>query len=121
MQELIPSSADVVFLGDGEFDGTELQKTLEDAGWSYVCRTALTTTATLEGERFRLDVMGACIKPGMIVAFQNVRFTAAAYGPVTTICCWGKGCKEPLDPRVDSVAVWNTDEDLLKVIVRLPR
>ncbi len=96
MQELIPSSADVVFLGDGEFDGTELQKTLEDAGWSYVCRTALTTTATLEGERFRLDVMGACIKPGMIVAFQNVRFTAAAYGPVTTICCWGKGCKEPL-------------------------
>jgi hypothetical protein len=46
VQELLPVGAEVVFLGDGECDGTELQKTLEDAGWSYVCRTALTTTAT---------------------------------------------------------------------------
>ncbi len=61
-----------------------------------MCRTALTTTATLEGQRFRLDVMGACIKPGTLVAFQHVRVTAEAYGPVTTICCWAKGCKEPM-------------------------
>jgi hypothetical protein len=49
--------ASVVFLGDGEFDGTALQKALDDEGWSYVCRTALTTTAELEDQRFRLDVM----------------------------------------------------------------
>ena len=96
VQELLPVGADVVFLGDGEFDGTELQKTLENAGWSYVCRTALTTTATLEGQRFRLDAMGACMKPGTFVAFQKVFVTAAAYGPVTTICCWAKGYQEPI-------------------------
>ena len=55
VEEVIPVGADVVFLGEEEFDGTELQKTLDDMGWSYVCRTALTTTATREGERFRLD------------------------------------------------------------------
>ena len=96
VQELLPVGADVVFLGDGEFDGTKLQKTLEDAGWSYVCRTALTTTATLEGQRFRLDVLGACMKPGTLVAFQKVLVTAEAYGPVTTICCWAQGYQEPM-------------------------
>ena len=96
VQEVMPLGAQVVFLGDGEFDGTELQRTLDALGWSYVCRTAHNTTAQLEGDRFRLDVMGACIKPGTVVAFQNVRVTAAAYGPVTTICCWAKGYKEPL-------------------------
>jgi hypothetical protein len=96
VQELIPLGATVVFLGEGEFDGPDLQKTLNEEGWWYACRTALTTTAELEGQRFRLDVMGACIKPGTIVAFQNVRVTKAAYGPVTTICCWAKGCAEPL-------------------------
>ena len=52
---VIPEGAKVVFLGDGEFDGTALQDTLITMGWSYVCRTALSTTATWEGEPFRLD------------------------------------------------------------------
>jgi hypothetical protein len=33
-QELIPEGASVVLLGDGEFDGVDLQHTLEEAGWS---------------------------------------------------------------------------------------
>ena len=41
MREVIPEGATVVFLGDGEFDGTALQATLHEAGWSYACRTAL--------------------------------------------------------------------------------
>ena len=91
----LPLGAKVVFLGDGEFDSQGLQKTLDELGWSYVC-TAQNTTAQLEGDCFRLDVMGACIKPGTLVAFQNVRVTAAAYGPVTTICCWASECKDPI-------------------------
>lgn len=97
VHDLMPLGAQVVCLGDGEFDGTELPRTLEALGWAYVCRTAHNTTAQLEGDRFRLDVMGACIKPGTVVAFQNVRVTAAAYGPVTTICCWARGYKDPID------------------------
>ena len=52
---MIPEGATVVFLGDGEFDGTALQDTRREMGWSSVCRTAMSTTATWEGETFRLD------------------------------------------------------------------
>jgi hypothetical protein len=56
MSTVIPEGATVVLLGDGEFDGPALQDTLREMGWSYVCRTAMSTTATWEGETFRLDV-----------------------------------------------------------------
>ena len=55
MSTMVPEGAKVVFLGDGEFDGTALQDRLSALGWSYVCRTARSTTATWEGEPFRLD------------------------------------------------------------------
>src|SRR5712691_9197196 len=67
MSELIPAGAKGVFLGDGEFDGTDLQDTLNKAGWSYVCRTAMSTTATWDGKTFRLDTLGACLKPGRLI------------------------------------------------------
>src|SRR6266849_10303823 len=82
MREVIPEGAKVVFLGDGEFDGTALQATLNEAGWSYTCRTALSTTATWEGTTFRLDTLGACSKPGTRIAFKEVKFTRDADGPV---------------------------------------
>jgi len=68
MREVIPEGAKVVFLGDGEFDGTALQATLNEAGWSYACRTALSTVATWEGVTFRLDTLGTCSKPGTLIA-----------------------------------------------------
>lgn len=68
MREVIPEGAKVVFLGDGEFDGTALQATLNEAGWSYACRTAMSSVATWEGETFRLDTLGACRKPGTLIA-----------------------------------------------------
>src|SRR5262247_4224451 len=93
---LIPEGTQVVFLGDGEFDGTRLQHTVEGAGWSYVCRTGCHRTAWWDGETFRLDTLGACSKPGTLVALSEVWFTRAAYGPILLICCWAKGCKAPL-------------------------
>jgi hypothetical protein len=56
LSTVIPEGATVVFLGDGECDGTALQATLSEMGWAYVCRTAMSTTATWEGETFRLAV-----------------------------------------------------------------
>src|SRR6266446_10486395 len=50
---VIPAGAKVVFLGDGEFDGTALQDTLNEAGWSYACHTARSTVATWEVTTFR--------------------------------------------------------------------
>src|SRR6266851_3750082 len=54
MREVIPAGAKVVFLGDGEFDGTALQATLHEAGWSYACHTARSTVATRQRRRAAL-------------------------------------------------------------------
>jgi len=96
IRTVIPEGAKVVLLGDGEFEGTALQATLNEAGWSYVCRTALSTTATWEGTTCRLDALGAWSKPGTLIAFKEVKFTRDAYGPVMLLCCWAKGYQEPL-------------------------
>jgi Transposase DDE domain len=96
VHKLIPPGAQVVLLGDGEFDGTTLQQTLQDAHWSYVVRTGSNITVMWDGEHFRCETVAACIKPGTLVALTDVRVTAAAYGPVLLLCCWAKGYKEPL-------------------------
>jgi len=93
---LIPAGTPVVLLGDGEFDGTRLQQRLQQAGWSYACRTATSTVATWEGETFRLDALGACLKPGRLIELKEVHCTREAYGPIMVRCCWAKGYQEPL-------------------------
>jgi Transposase DDE domain len=96
VHDLIPPGASVVLLGDGEFDGTRLQHTVQEYCWSYVVRTGSTVTVVWDGAHFRCDTVGACIKPGTLVALPEVRMTEAAYGPVMLLCCWAKGYKEPL-------------------------
>jgi hypothetical protein len=96
ISELIPEGTPVVFLGDGEFDGTALQGTLNEAGWFYACRTAQSTVATWEGETFRLDALGACLKPGRLIELKEVQVTRDAYGPVMLLSCWAPGYQEPL-------------------------
>jgi hypothetical protein len=96
MHKLIPAGARVVLLGDGEFDGTRLQHRVQEYHWAYVVRTGSNITVVWDGERFRCDTVGACIKPGTLVELTDVRVTEAAYGPLMLICCWAKGYKEPL-------------------------
>jgi len=96
MITVIPEGATVVLLGDGECDGTALQATRHEAGWSSVCRTALRTVAPWEGTTFRLDTLGACSKPGTLIELKEVSFTRDAYGPIMVLCCWAKGSQEPL-------------------------
>jgi hypothetical protein len=91
ISQLIPEGTKVVFLGDGAFDGTDLQRTLHEMGWSYVCRTAMSTTATWNGQTFRLDTLGACLKPGRLIELKAVHFTRDAYGPIMVLCGWAKG------------------------------
>jgi hypothetical protein len=96
VRTLIPLGVSVVWLGDGEFDGTTLQQTLQAAHWSYVVRRGSHITVLWDGERFRCETVAACIKPGTLVALTEVRGTEAAYGPVMLLCCWATGYKEPL-------------------------
>jgi len=96
VRELIPEGTQVVFLGDGEFDGIDLQQTLKDSGWFYACRTAKSTVASWEGLTFNLDFLGSSIKPGRLIELKEAKFTRDAYGPVMVLCCWAKGELEPL-------------------------
>src|SRR5262249_55677946 len=91
-----PEGPPVVLLGDGECDGTALQQTRNAAGWYYACRTAQHTVATWDGEPLRLETLGACSKPGPLMALQEVQMTRDAYGPVRVLCGWAKGYHEPL-------------------------
>jgi Transposase DDE domain len=96
VRELIPEGTQVVFLGDGEFDGIKLQETMHEAGWGYACRTSPGNTATWEDETFHVDELGACLKPGRLIELKEVAVTREAYGPVMLLCCWAQGHAEPL-------------------------
>jgi hypothetical protein len=93
---IIPEDAQVVFLGDGEFDGVKLQGMMNDFGWHYACRTAKSTVATWRDLEFHLDELGGSIKPGHLIELKEVQFTRDAYGPVMVLCCWAKDEAEPL-------------------------
>src|SRR5712692_5454037 len=67
VQKRIPAGAQVVLLGDGAFDGTRLQHTVQEYHWSYVVRTGSNIIVVWDGERFRCDTVAACIKPGTLV------------------------------------------------------
>ncbi len=94
-QACLPEGTQVVFLGDGECEGTALQATLNEAGWCDACRTAQRTVATWDGETIRLDTLGACSKPGTRIALPEVQCTRDAYGPVMGRSCWAKGSQDP--------------------------
>jgi hypothetical protein len=49
VQDLLPPEAQVVMLGDGEFDGTTLQHTVQAYGWAYVVRTGSHITVMWDG------------------------------------------------------------------------
>jgi hypothetical protein len=93
VQALIPTSADVIFLGDGEFDGVRLQEKLEALGWHYACRTA-GNTLLYDGEEFSFQDL--ILKPGMCVGIEEVSFTRQRYGPVLAVAWWRNDHQEPI-------------------------
>lgn len=96
VQGLIPEGARVVVLGDGEFDGIDLQALMKRSGWEYVLRTSKTTTLTWEGEEFRYDDVTEHVTPGEVYDVPGVLFTQRKFGPVLAVTWWRKDCKEPI-------------------------
>jgi len=94
VHRLVPEGANVIFLGDGEFDGTTLQATVEGYDWEYVCRTAKNTILSEAGEEFVFEEVG--VMPGKVLGVPEVLFTRQGYGPVHAVAWWRKDCKEPL-------------------------
>jgi len=91
---IVPEGADVIFVGDGEFDGVTLQTTLDGYGWHYACRTAKDIQLGAEGERFSFYEVD--VQPDECIGLPNVTFTLQDYGPVLAIAWWQTGYKEPI-------------------------
>lgn len=107
--DIIPQGSDVVVLGDGEFDGTTLQQTLDDFGWSYICRTAKNAQLCADGQWFSFS--DVAVQPGNCLGFYDVMFTQDEYGPVLAIAWFKPEYKEPIYlvtnlPVVEEACYW---------------
>jgi hypothetical protein len=96
VQALVPATADVIFVGDGEFDGVTLQATLSDYGWEYVCRTAKNVQLGEGDEEALFPFEAVNVQPGECIALPEVTFTQQAYGPVLVIAWWDAAYKQPI-------------------------
>ena len=94
LQAIMPKDAHVTFLGDGEFDGIDLQQDLSTTGWWYVCRTASNILVTAYGVRFHVADLGPPV--GEMLAVTPAWMTAKEYGPVGILALWEEAYSQPL-------------------------
>ena len=92
--DFLPPDRNVLFLGDGEFDGVELIRAVQNLGYHYVCRTARNIQLREQGEKFSPnDLM---LQPGDEIELPDVLWTQEEYGPVLIGIVWKPGWKDPL-------------------------
>ena len=94
LQKIIPEGTNVVFLGDGEFDGTQFLDTIDRYGWQYVCRTAKNSILTENDEEFVFENMD--VGKDDFFSLPEVYFTKEQYGPIHAILWWEKTYKKPI-------------------------
>lgn len=94
VKPLVPSGVRVVFLGDGEFDGTLLQEELDEAGWSYVVRTAKNSLIRQGDQWLSFEQLG--VGRGQLRFLNEVGFSAEGYGSLLAIAYWDKQYEEPI-------------------------
>jgi hypothetical protein len=92
--DLVPPDAHVTFLGDGEFDGCELQGDLRRAKWQYVCRTGSNITLTAFGCKLSAGDMQP--KRGELLALSPAWMTAEHYGPISLLALWEDKYAQPI-------------------------
>lgn len=94
VKKILPESADVILLGDGEFDGIKLQAAISNQGWEYVIRTAKNGIVTDDGDQFSLKKVA--ISRGDLLEIPDIQLTKEQYGPVTVLIWWGKQYDNPI-------------------------
>jgi hypothetical protein len=94
VREIMPERAQVTFLGDGEFDGTELQADLRRANWQYVCRTASNILVSVQGRE--LTVADIAPTRGEALALSPAYITAKHFGPLSVLAIWEQAYQEPI-------------------------
>jgi hypothetical protein len=94
IEAIIPEGTDIMFLGDGEFDGLHLQARVESYGWKYVCRTAKDLILNQDDNSETFEDLN--LWPGGRIALSNVTITRSQYGPVQAIAWWDEEYDEPI-------------------------
>lgn len=94
VSQIITYDCQVIFLGDGEFDGTRVQEALSNLGWDYVLRTAKNAVVNDDGDEFSLKEIS--LAPGQFVEMPDVELTRNYYGPVTVIIWWHRDYDKPI-------------------------
>jgi hypothetical protein len=95
LMTIIPEQATVVFLGDGEFDGANLIKTIHQNKWFFVSRTAKNRILIEDHEPFHLEHIDRCYYEEHIF-IPSVRFNQDSDIYFNALMWWGKGYKEPI-------------------------
>jgi hypothetical protein len=91
---LIPAEAEVVLLGDGEYDSPDLLAWIEnETDWAFVVRSASNVLITHEGMQYPLAELAAL--NAQTIA-SSVLFTAQEYGPVHAIAWWDDAYEKPI-------------------------
>ncbi len=94
LKTLVPATASVTVLGDGEFDSPALQAEAQASGWAYVCRTAPNIQIRQDGAWLSLAELN--VARGRRCGCKGVFFTLEAYGPVMVIAWWDAAYDEPI-------------------------
>jgi len=92
---LIPKGADVILLGDGEYDSVDMLSWVEQhTDWGIVARTASDTHVYRDGEWTSLAELG--VQPGGLISLPEVLFTHQSFGPTHVIAWWDQAYDDPL-------------------------
>ncbi len=83
LHDILPPHARAIFLGDGEFDGIELQAALQTVGFQYVCRTAKNTV--LYEDDYFFSFCDLLVQPDDLIQVPNIWFTKEGYDSVTAL------------------------------------
>jgi len=94
VEAIMPKDATVIFLGDGEFDGIDLQADLRRTSWQYVCRTASNILVSACGVQFHVADLGP--PRGELLAVSPAWMTAEQYGPISLLAIWQQQFKQPI-------------------------
>ena len=94
VKALLPEASQVVLLGDGEFDGSQVVAWFAtETTWHFVCRTDKTNLIWHDDQWLALEQLP--LAPGQETFLTDVRFTQAhQVGPVNILVIWheAKNC-----------------------------
>jgi hypothetical protein len=95
LAEFVPRDCRCVLLGDGEFDGCDLQNQLSQLKWEYVLRTGPNIMISTDfPEKFKLRQLDPGKEEYLLI--EDVKFSAKRFGPVNVLVWHGRKYKDPV-------------------------